>query len=230
MIALQERSILCADELFVVSRKWQDYLRVRFGRAAVLTGNGVDADRFSAQRDGRETMLRQRFGLSAGPVFLAIGGVEERKNTIGILQAFADIRQSQSQAQLLLAGGASLLDHAEYQDRFVQAYAASCLPPGAVVRDGPLPQADMPAFTSVIWCIGFQPDFRWLDAPVFNGTGHPKHYRGATAQQGVFFLGLPWLHSWGSGRFSGVARDASYLADRIADNIHLASRSLAAAE
>ncbi len=25
--------------------------------------------------------------------------------------------------------------------------------------------------TSIIWCIGFQPDFRWLDAPVFNGSG-----------------------------------------------------------
>ena len=34
------------------------------------------------------------------------------------------------------------------------------------------------AITSVIWCIGFQSDFRWLDAPVFNGMGHPKHYRG----------------------------------------------------
>ena len=32
---------------------------------------------------------------------------------------------------------------------------------------------------------------------------------------GVYFLGLPWLHTWGSGRFSGVARDAQYLADYI---------------
>jgi hypothetical protein len=27
----------------------------------------------------------------------------------------------------------------------------------------------------VIWCIGFAPDFAWLDAPVFNGRGHPQH-------------------------------------------------------
>jgi putative flavoprotein involved in K+ transport len=26
---------------------------------------------------------------------------------------------------------------------------------------------------------------------------------------------LPWLYTWGSGRFSGVARDAQYLADYI---------------
>ncbi|GGC47905.1 MSMEG_0569 family flavin-dependent oxidoreductase [Chelatococcus reniformis] len=69
--------------------------------------------------------------------------------------------------------------------------------------------------TTIIWCIGFMPDFRWLDAPVFNGQGHPKHVRGVTAQDGLYFLGLPWLHTWGSGRFSGIARDAEHLARRI---------------
>jgi putative flavoprotein involved in K+ transport len=68
---------------------------------------------------------------------------------------------------------------------------------------------------SIIWCIGFEPDFRWLDAPVFNGRGHPGHVRGVTAQPGLYFLGLPWLYTWGSGRFSGVARDARYLLGRI---------------
>ena len=69
--------------------------------------------------------------------------------------------------------------------------------------------------TSIVWCIGFQPDFGWLDAPVFNGRGHPGHVRGVTAQPGLYFIGLPWLHTWGSGRFSGVARDALYLAEQI---------------
>jgi putative flavoprotein involved in K+ transport len=69
--------------------------------------------------------------------------------------------------------------------------------------------------SSIVWCIGFRPDFQWLDAPVFNGAGHPKHRRGVTAHDGIYFLGLPWLHSWGSGRFSGVARDALFLAERI---------------
>lgn len=72
--------------------------------------------------------------------------------------------------------------------------------------------------SAVIWCIGFKPDFRWLDAPVFNGAGSPQHRRGVTAQPGLYFLGLPWLHSWGSGRFSGVARDAEYIAMRVAEH------------
>ena len=69
---------------------------------------------------------------------------------------------------------------------------------------------------SIVWCIGFRPDFSWIDLPVFNGRGYPGHVRGVTAQNGLYFLGLPWLHTWGSGRFSGIARDAAYLADRIA--------------
>ena len=71
------------------------------------------------------------------------------------------------------------------------------------------------AISTVIWCIGFTPDFRWLDAPVFNGAGNPKHHRGITAQPGLYFLGLPWLHSWGSGRFSGVARDAEHIVSHL---------------
>lgn len=69
--------------------------------------------------------------------------------------------------------------------------------------------------STIIWCIGYRPDFKWLDAPVFNGQGHPRHERGVTAQPGLYFLGLPWLHTWGSGRFSGVREDAAYLAERI---------------
>ena len=70
---------------------------------------------------------------------------------------------------------------------------------------------------AIVWCIGFQPDFRWLDVPVFNGAGQPKHHRGVTQAAGLYFLGLPWLHTWGSGRFSGVARDAQFIADHIAE-------------
>jgi len=68
---------------------------------------------------------------------------------------------------------------------------------------------------SVVWCIGFLPDFAWVDAPVFNGRGAPVHLRGVTNEPGLYFLGLPWLHTWGSGRFSGVAGDAAFLAEAI---------------
>ncbi|CAN7350263.1 MSMEG_0569 family flavin-dependent oxidoreductase [Bosea sp. LjRoot9] len=97
-------------------------------------------------------------------------------------------------------------------------------PPPSVYRPVWTPQKDPlsldldeAGIAAIIWCIGFQPDFRWLDVPVFNGGGHPAHQRGVTSQEGVYFLGLPWLHTWGSGRFSSVARDAAFLAERIVE-------------
>lgn len=69
---------------------------------------------------------------------------------------------------------------------------------------------------AVIWSTGYQPDFSWIEVPVFDGKGYPGHDRGVTGVQGLYFLGLPWLYTWGSGRFSGIARDATYLADYIA--------------
>ena len=76
--------------------------------------------------------------------------------------------------------------------------------------------------TSVVWCIGFRTDYSWIDLPLFNGRGNPSHVRGVTPVAGVYFLGLPWLYTWGSGRFSGVARDAEHLAEHIKTRIGLA--------
>lgn len=69
---------------------------------------------------------------------------------------------------------------------------------------------------AVIWCTGYHSDFSWIEIPVFDRKGYPTHDRGVTAQEGLYFLGLPWLYTWGSGRFSRIARDAGYLSDRIA--------------
>ena len=69
---------------------------------------------------------------------------------------------------------------------------------------------------TVIWSIGYESDFRWVELPVFDGKGYPGHDRGVTEIWGLYFLGLPWLYTWGSGRFSGIARDAMHLADYIA--------------
>ena len=68
---------------------------------------------------------------------------------------------------------------------------------------------------AVVWCTGYQSDFRWIDVPVFDGSGQPAHDRGMTQSSGLYFLGLPWLHTWGSARFCGVADDADYLASMI---------------
>jgi putative flavoprotein involved in K+ transport len=81
--------------------------------------------------------------------------------------------------------------------------------------------------TSVIWAIGFRTNFSWVDFPIFDAKGLPEHERGVTPVPGLYFLGLPWQYTWGSGRFCGVGHDATYLGKRIAEA--LASRGGAAA-
>ncbi|WP_345718832.1 MSMEG_0569 family flavin-dependent oxidoreductase [Kineosporia mesophila] len=74
------------------------------------------------------------------------------------------------------------------------------------------------AITSVIWCTGFDADYRWVDLPVFNGHGYPSHHRGVTSMPGLYVLGLPWQWTWGSGRFRGVGDDARHLTEHIVRN------------
>lgn len=142
---LQARSIREADGWFTVSRTWQAHLAEAFGIAAELSGNGVDGQRFRPAPDGSEDALRARLGLRAGPVFLSIGGVEARKNTQRILDAFLQVRSLRPDAQLVVAGGASLLDHDGYQAGFRAALAGAGPMAGSVHVTGPLADGDMAA-------------------------------------------------------------------------------------
>jgi putative flavoprotein involved in K+ transport len=72
---------------------------------------------------------------------------------------------------------------------------------------------------TVIWSTGFAANFRWIELAAFDGKGYPTHQRGVTTVPGLYFLGLPWLYTWGSGRFSGIARDAGYIADHIGQSV-----------
>ncbi|KQX76207.1 MSMEG_0569 family flavin-dependent oxidoreductase [Aeromicrobium sp. Root472D3] len=65
--------------------------------------------------------------------------------------------------------------------------------------------------TSIVWGIGYRPDYRWVKVGVFDGAAAPTHTRGVTSVPGLYFLGLPWMHTWGSGRFAGIARDAEHV-------------------
>lgn len=69
--------------------------------------------------------------------------------------------------------------------------------------------------TSIVWAIGFRPDYGWLEVDCFDAQGRPLYRRGVTDVPGVYFIGLGWLNTWGSGRFLAVADDACYLAEQI---------------
>ncbi len=143
--ARQQRAIAAADELFVVSEVWRARIKAEFDRAATKVGNGVDTARFTPTRDLLDSELRGQYGLGAGPVLLSVGGIEARKNSVRILEAFRQVLALQPNAQLVVAGGASLLDHGAARRDFQQLIAADGVLARAVVRLGPVPDAQMPS-------------------------------------------------------------------------------------
>ncbi|WP_037371158.1 MSMEG_0569 family flavin-dependent oxidoreductase [Salipiger mucosus] len=78
--------------------------------------------------------------------------------------------------------------------------------------------------TSVLWAIGFRPDYSWIKADVFDERGKPVFHRGVTDHKGLHFIGLGWLNTWGSGRFLGIEEDSRYLAGRIAEQLAVPAR------
>jgi glycosyltransferase-like protein len=144
--ACQEKSIAHPDLCLCVSQGWQQILKRDHGRDAALVGNGVNRDRFTPHPDGRETSLKARYGLTGSPIFLTIGGIEPRKNSINLLRAFAQVRRTLPTAQLVIAGGATLFDYQPYREQFFAVAQALDLPlDAALVLPGVIATADLPA-------------------------------------------------------------------------------------
>jgi glycosyltransferase-like protein len=148
LAAWQERAYRDADQVLCVSDTWTREMLSRYGITAVTVPNGVDPTRFTSYTSSADEVMQQQLGLGAGPLILAVGGVEARKNTLALLHAFAAVRTVFAEAQLVVAGGASLLDHDAYTRRFIQRAAELGLsigPQESIVVTGPLEDAAMPA-------------------------------------------------------------------------------------
>jgi putative flavoprotein involved in K+ transport len=71
--------------------------------------------------------------------------------------------------------------------------------------------------TNVIWCTGFRHDLSWIDLPIFDEAGSPRHERGVvTTEPGLAFVGLPFQFAAASDVLPGVGRDAAYVVKRLA--------------
>jgi putative flavoprotein involved in K+ transport len=69
----------------------------------------------------------------------------------------------------------------------------------------------------VVWCTGFTPDYSWIDLPVLDERGVPRHQRGvAAAAPGLYFLGLRFQHRMTSALLGGVGEDAAFVAAQAA--------------
>ncbi|AFW02731.1 glycosyl transferase [Gluconobacter oxydans] len=144
--ARQTRGVATATELFTVSQLWKDTLFSEYGRHAPVVGNGVDLTKFFPAPGLRDQRLRALYGLPENArLILSVGGIERRKNTLVLLEAFEGLRRDHPDLHLVIAGGASLLDHSDYR-RLFDERVQSCGLADAVTVTGSVADDDMPAF------------------------------------------------------------------------------------
>jgi glycosyltransferase-like protein len=142
----QERSIREATLCLCVSQYWQSELRTQFRIEASRVVNGINLQRFSPIRNGLESVLRQRMGLKGWPIYLTVGGIEPRKNSLRLLQAFAQVLKHYPTAQLVIAGGATLFDYQAYRDEFFELVAQLGIEIGcSLILPGVLSGQELPA-------------------------------------------------------------------------------------
>ena len=115
-----DRSILEPDLCLCVSNYWRQELQQQYQIDAPVIFNGVDLNRFSRVVNGKEVELKQQLGIYGNPVYLTIGGIEPRKNSLKLLQAFIEVLKTHPQAQLVIAGGETLFDYEPYRLKFFE--------------------------------------------------------------------------------------------------------------
>lgn len=70
---------------------------------------------------------------------------------------------------------------------------------------------------NVVWATGFRSNYQWIDLPIFDDTGSPRHWCGVVEDApGLYFIGLQFQRALSSSLLGGVGTDASYVTKRIA--------------
>ena len=144
LIDCQDRSIRLPNHCLCVSQHWQTQIEQQYQIRPARVINGVEVQRF--QKESSETelnqqqSLKQALRLSGHPIYLTVGGIEPRKNSIMLIEGFAQVLQTHPTAQLVIAGGDTFFDFSPYRDQFFDAVQAlnigpSLLIPGVVSMD-----------------------------------------------------------------------------------------------
>jgi putative flavoprotein involved in K+ transport len=147
---------------------------------------------------------------------------------VGRTQAYRDgvVTFAPDLADNIARGDADYLSLLDEADAFVarngnmlpEEPEARAIGPDPQCLTDPVPRLDLAeaGMAAVVWATGYALDFGWLKVDAFDAEGRPKHQRGASAEPGVYFLGLPWQSRRGSSFIWGVWHDAAHVADRIA--------------
>jgi glycosyltransferase-like protein len=143
LAACHERAIRRPYAHICVSAAVAAELRRGWGIEATVIPNGVDAARFAAAAGpGREaTHDREQWHARLGRYVLAVGGIEPRKGSLDLLEAYALLRRDRPDLRLVIAGGETLFDYRDYRAAWERRAAGLGVEPLVL---GPVAHDDMP--------------------------------------------------------------------------------------
>jgi glycosyltransferase-like protein len=148
LVDCQRRAILEPDHILVVSDYWRRLLREDPGVEAEVVANGVDLERFSRPCGVDPAALRARAGAEGRFLFLTVGGIEPRKGSAELLEAFAELCAGPGPSPVLaVLGGHSFQDHSAYREAALRRGQELGLRLGTdVVVLGTVPDAELVAW------------------------------------------------------------------------------------
>jgi glycosyltransferase-like protein len=140
----QDRSIDLPNLCLCVSQYWQEQIWQHYQVEAKRVINGIDTTRFTSFPNGSESYLQKRFQLQGSSIYLTVGGIEPRKNSIVLITAFAQVLKIHPNAQLVIAGGDTFFDYSLYREEFFRTVQQLGIPECSLVLPGVISDADLP--------------------------------------------------------------------------------------
>lgn len=140
----QDRSIRLPDLCLCVSEYWQKQIWQQYQVHARRVINGVDTVRFSPVPSGLEPHLQKCLHLNGSPIYLTVGGIEPRKNSIALLIAFSQVLETYPSAQLVIAGGDTFFDYSSYREEFFRTVEQMKISDKSLVLPGVVSDAELP--------------------------------------------------------------------------------------
>jgi glycosyltransferase-like protein len=111
LAACHERAVVEPYAHLCVSRSVADELAAGWGLKPVVIPNGVAYDRFATTDPAAREAWRSRLGRYV----LTVGGIEPRKGSLDLLEAYALLRTDHPDVTLVIAGGETLFDYRAYR-------------------------------------------------------------------------------------------------------------------
>ncbi|MFC9982851.1 MSMEG_0565 family glycosyltransferase [Gordonia sp. NPDC127522] len=154
LVDCHEKAVVNPYARICVSRAVADEVEQGWDLHPTVIPNGVAYERFvdAASDSPKALEARRRWSDQLGDYVLAVGGIEPRKGSIDLLQAYAVLRERHPRLQLVFAGGETLFDYRDYRADFDRRRAELDVEPVVL---GNVPDDDLPALVAACQVFAF---------------------------------------------------------------------------